>query len=35
MIKLINEETKVEYSELGDKVGVLGAASYVIFKYFE
>mgnify|MGYP001076259387 CR=1 FL=1 len=31
----IKKETKIEYSKLGDKVGVLGAASYVISKYFE
>jgi len=32
----IKKETKIEYSELSDKVGgALGAASYVISKYFE
>jgi len=31
----IKKETKIEYSELGDRVGVLGAASYAISKYFE
>lgn len=31
----IKKETKIEYSELGDNVGVLGAASYAISKYFE
>ena len=30
----IKKKTKIEYSELGDKVGVLGAASYVLSKYF-
>lgn len=31
----IKKEIKIEYSKLGDKVGVLRAASYVISKYFE
>lgn len=31
----IKRETEIKYSELGDKVGVLGAASYVLSKYFE
>jgi len=31
----IKKETKIEYSELGDNVGALGAVSYAISKYFE
>jgi predicted NBD/HSP70 family sugar kinase len=31
----IKRETEIKYSELGDKAGVLGAASYVLSKYFE
>lgn len=31
----IKRETEIRYSTLGDKAGVLGAASYVISKYFE
>jgi len=31
----IKRETEIEYSKLGDKSGVLGAASYVLSKYFE
>jgi len=31
----IKRETEIKYSKLGDKVGVLGAASYVLSKYFE
>jgi predicted NBD/HSP70 family sugar kinase/predicted transcriptional regulator len=31
----IKRETEIEYSELGNKSGVLGAASYVLSKYFE
>ncbi len=31
----IKKETKIKYSELGDKAGVLGAVSYAISKYFE
>jgi len=30
----IKRETEIKYSELGDKAGVLGAASYVISEYF-
>ncbi len=31
----IKKDTLIKYSELGDKGGVLGAASYVISKFFE
>ncbi len=31
----IKKETRIEYSKLGDKVWVVGAASYVISRYFE
>jgi len=31
----IERETEIKYSELGDKAGVLGAASYVLSRYFE
>jgi len=31
----IKRETEIKYSELGDKAGVLGAASYVLSKYFD
>lgn len=31
----IKRKTEIKYSELGDKVGVLGAASFVLSKYFE
>jgi len=31
----IKRETEIEYSELGDKSGVLGAASYVLSNYFK
>jgi len=31
----IKRETEIKYSELGDKAGVLGAASYVLSKYFK
>ncbi len=31
----IKKDTQIKYSELGDKGGVLGAASYVISKFFE
>jgi predicted NBD/HSP70 family sugar kinase len=31
----IKRDTEIEYSKLGDKAGVLGAASYVLSKYFE
>ena len=31
----IKKETRIEYSELGDRVGVLGATHYAISKYFE
>lgn len=31
----IKKKTEIEYSKLGDKAGVLGAASYVISEYFE
>ena len=31
----IRRKTEIKYSKLGDKAGVLGAASYVLSKYFE
>ncbi len=31
----IERETEIKYSELGDKAGVLGAASFVLSKYFD
>lgn len=31
----IKRKTEIKYSELGDRAGVLGAASYVLSKYFE
>jgi len=31
----IKRETEIRYSELGDKAGVLGAASFVLSRYFE
>ncbi|MFZ3386282.1 MAG: ROK family protein, partial [Candidatus Hydromicrobium sp.] len=31
----IKRETEIKYSKLGDKAGVLGAASYVLSMYFE
>lgn len=31
----IKRKTEIKYSKLGDKAGVLGAASYVLSKYFE
>ncbi|MBM3703028.1 MAG: ROK family transcriptional regulator [Actinobacteria bacterium] len=31
----IKRKTEIKYSELGDTAGVLGAASYVLSKYFE
>lgn len=32
---VIKRKTEIRYSTLGDKVGILGAASYVISQYFE
>jgi predicted NBD/HSP70 family sugar kinase/predicted transcriptional regulator len=31
----IKRKTEIKYSELGDNVGVLGAAAYILSKYFE
>jgi glucokinase len=31
----IKRKTEIKYSELGDNAGVLGAASFVLSKYFE
>lgn len=31
----VKKETKIKYSELGEMAGVLGAATYVINKFFE
>ena len=31
----IKRETEIKYSELDDKAGVLGAASFVLSRYFE
>jgi hypothetical protein len=30
----IKRDTEIEYSELGDRAGVLGPASYVLSNYF-
>jgi len=34
-LQKIKKETDIKYSKLGDNVCALGAASYVLYKYFE